>query len=270
MRDEAALSSLPIDTADHSTVNLATLATIDQVAAPALINHDNGERRIAIGIDVPGGGLSSAVGELERRLSAIHLPEGYHVDVGGEAFARRQAARELVFVGSLVLVGVFMLLSMAFGSVSDATITLLNFPLGLIGGVVGALLTEDGLSVAGLVGFVTLFGIIARNGIMLVAHKQRLDAEDSRADPVARVLRAAEERLLPILMTAGAAGLGLLPLALSADRAGSELEAPMALIVVLGLITSTTLNMIVIPTIYVWLARRRSDGSTTGPEAMAP
>ena len=269
MRDQAALGSLPIDVADGDTVSLGTLATIDEVAAPATINHDNGERRIAIGIDVPGGGLSNSVSALERRIAAIHLPEGYRVDVGGEALARGEAARELLLVGGLVLVGVFMLLSMAFGSLSDATITILNFPLGLIGGVVGALLTEDGLSVAGLVGFVTLFGIIARNGIMLVAHKQRLDAEHADDDPVARVLRAAEERLLPILMTAGAAGLGLLPLALSGERGGSELEAPMALIVVLGLVTSTALNMLVVPTIYVWLARRGSRGGNIPPEISA-
>jgi Cu/Ag efflux pump CusA len=158
--------------------------------------------------------------------------------------------------GALVLLGIFMLLATAFASLRDATVTMLNFPLGLIGGVAGALMTPDGLSVAGLVGFVTLFGIIARNGIMLIAHKQHLDAEHPGDDPVGRITRASEERLLPILMTAGAAGLGLLPLALSFDTAGSELEAPMALIVVLGLVTSTALNMLVIPTIYVWLERR--------------
>lgn len=130
-------------------------------------------------------------------------------------------------------------------------------------------LTPEGLSVAGLVGFVTLFGIVSRNGIMLVTHKQLLDAQHPGEDPIARILRAAEERLLPILMTAGAAGPGLLPLALSTERSGSELEAPMALIVVLGLITSTALNMLVIPTIYVWLARRARRGGGTSPRPSA-
>jgi CzcA family heavy metal efflux pump len=264
MRDRSALGDLPVDTPDSGAVNLATLAEIDEVPAPVLINHENGDRRIAVGIDVPGGGLSSAVSELERRLRAIRLPQGYRIDVSGEALARRQATRQLLFVGGLVLLGVFMLLAIAFASIRDATVTLVNFPLGLIGGVVGALLTPDGLSVAGLVGFVTLFGIISRNGIMLVAHKQRLDAEDPDEDPIARILRASEERLLPILMTASAAGFGLLPLALSFQSAGSELEAPMALIVVLGLITSTALNMLVIPTIYVWLERRTDRDRSTG------
>jgi Cu/Ag efflux pump CusA len=159
-----------------------------------------------------------------------------------------------------VLLGIFVLLASAFTSLRDATIALVNFPLGLIGGVVGALVAPEGLSVAGLVGFVTLFGIIARNGIMLVAHKRHLDAEHPEDPPVARVLQAAEERLLPIVMTAATAGLGLLPLALSFEFAGSEIEAPMALIVCLGLVTSTALNMLVLPTIYVWLARREGDG----------
>lgn len=264
-RERAALGDLPIDTPASGAVNLAALAHIETVAAPALINHENGERQIAIGIDVPGGGLSGAVSALEERLAAIRLPKGYGIDVTGEALARRQAAQQLVLVGALVLLGVFMLLAIAFSSLRDATVTLINFPLGLIGGVLGALLTPGGLSVAGLVGFVTLFGIIARNGIMLVAHKQLLDAEHPDEDPVARILRAAEERLLPIVMTAGAAGLGLLPLVLSMRTSGTELESPMALIVVMGLITSTALNMLVIPTIYVWLARRSEGGGQPAP-----
>ena len=266
MQGYGRLSDLPVDTPSSGAINLAALARIQEIPAPALINHDNGERRIAVGIDVPGGGLSGAVSDLEQRLRAIRLPQGYRIDVSGEALARRQAAQQLILTGALVLLGIFMLLTVALASVRDAAVTMVNFPLGLIGGVVGALLTPEGLSVAGLVGFVTLFGIIARNGIMLVAHKQLLDAEHPDEDPVSRILRASEERLLPILMTAGAAGLGLLPLALSFESSGSELEAPMALIVVLGLITSTALNMLVIPTIYVWLARRSGGGGQPTPQ----
>jgi CzcA family heavy metal efflux pump len=257
-RERDVLADLPVATRLAGPVNLATLATIDQVAAPAVVYHENGERRISIGIDAPGSGLSRAVGTLERRLATdVTVPQGYRLELSGEAVARREAARRLLLVGGLILLGIFVLLATAFNSLRDATITLINFPLGLIGGVAGALLAPEGLSVAGLVGFVTLFGIISRNGIMLVAHKRQLDAEDPHADAIARTLRAAEERLLPIVMTAATAGLGLLPLALSVEAAGSELEAPMALIVCMGLITSTALNMLVLPTIYVWLARRR-------------
>ncbi len=269
MRERTALRDLPVATRLAGSVNLATLAVIDQVAAPAVLYHENGERRISIGIDAPGSGLSRAVGALERRLATdVSLPQGYRLDVTGEAIARRDAARQLLLVSGLVLLGIFVLLATAFTSLRDATITLINFPLGLIGGVVGALLAPEGLSVAGLVGFVTLFGIISRNGIMLVSHKRQLDGEDPHSDPIARILRAAEERLLPIVMTAATAGLGLLPLALSVQAAGSELEAPMALIVCMGLITSTALNMLVLPTIYVWLERRGANGRG-GHEASA-
>jgi CzcA family heavy metal efflux pump len=259
MREQAALPDLPIDTPLGGPVDLAALAHIENVQAPATISHEGGERRIAIGIDVRGAGLSTAVADLERRLGRLEVPAGYRIDVSGEAVARREAARQLLVVGGLVFLGIFALLATAFASLRDAAIALLNFPLGLIGGVGGALLSPDGLSVAGLVGFVTLFGIIARNGIMLVAHKQRLDAEHPEEDALARITRAAEERLLPIVMTAATAGLGLLPLALSLGAPGSELESPMALIVVCGLVTSTALNMLVIPTLYVWLARRDED-----------
>jgi Cu/Ag efflux pump CusA len=262
-RGRAALVDLPVDTRLAGSINLGTLATIDQVPVPSVVYHENGERRISIGIQAPGSGLSRAVGDLERRLARdVSLPEGYRLEVSGETIARREAAHRLLLIGGLVLLGIFVLLATAFTSLRDATITLINFPLGLIGGVGGALLAPEGLSVAGLVGFVTLFGIISRNGIMLVTHKRRLDDEDPGADPVARILRAAEERLLPIVMTAATAGLGLLPLALSVEAAGSELEAPMALIVCMGLITSTALNMLVLPTIYVWLTRRAADGRT--------
>lgn len=252
-----ALADLPIDTPTSGSVNLSALATIDEVPTPAVVNHEGGERRISIGADAPGGGLSRAVARLEERLrTEVKLPQGYRLELSGEAIARRDAAARLALTGGLVLLGIFVLLTVAFSSMRDAGVVLLNLPLGLIGGVAAALLSPEGLSVAGLVGFVTLFGIISRNGIMLVAHKRQLDRTAPDEPPVERVLRAAEERLLPILMTAATAGLGLLPLALSFEARGSELEAPMALIVCGGLITSTALNMLVIPTVYVWLARK--------------
>jgi len=257
LRSGEALRDLPVDTGAAGAVHLSALADVRVVGAPALVNHEQGARRISVGADVRGGGLSGAVAELSRRLRReLHLPEGYRVEITGEAAARREAALRLALVGAGVLLGIFVLLAAAFGSPRDAGIVLLNFPLGLVGGVAAAHLNPEGLSVAGLVGFVTLFGIIARNGIMLVAHKQHLDATCADEDAVERVLRAAEERLLPVLMTAAAAGLGLLPLALSIFSAGSELESPMAVIVCGGLITSTVLNMLVLPTLYVWLARR--------------
>lgn len=257
MRDRASLSELLITAADGRAVQLSAIARIDDVAVPAAVTHIGGARRIAIGVDADPSDVSTVSTAIEDVVRVLSLPSGYRVAVGGEAVARAHAARQLVVVGLLVIVGIILLLTVAFGRGSDALVVLLNFPLGLIGGVAGALLLPEGLSVAGFVGFVTLFGIIARNGIMLVAHTRHLETEAPDEAPVERVLRAARERLLPIVMTAATAGLGLLPLALSLGSAGSELEAPMAIIVCGGLITSTMLNMIVLPTVYVWLARRR-------------
>jgi len=197
--------------------------------------------------------VTTAIQDLSR---TTRLPPSVRIAISGEAVARSHAAQQLLVIGLLIVVGILVLLGSAFGRAGDAAIVLVNFPLGLIGGVAGALLLPEGLSVAGFVGFVTLFGIIARNGIMLVSHIRHLEHEAPDEPPVARVLRAAEERLLPIAMTAATAGLGLLPLAISLGSAGSELEAPMAVIVCGGLVTSTLLNMIVLPTIYVWVARR--------------
>lgn len=256
-RTREALASLPIDTLDGGSVPLSALARVQDVFAPALIHHDGGERRIAIGADAPGGALSGAFSRLSKRLQQLPMPPGYRIELGGEAAARENAALRLLLIGGLVLLAVFALLWAAFSSAVDAGIVLLNIPLGLIGGVVGALLSSEGLSVAGLVGFVTLFGIVARNGIMVVAHKRHWDETRPELPERDRILHAAEERLLPILMTAAAAGLGLLPLALSLGMSGSELEAPMAVIVIGGLISSTVLNALVLPTVYVWLAERR-------------
>ncbi|HEU0036132.1 MAG TPA: efflux RND transporter permease subunit [Kofleriaceae bacterium] len=257
-RERAALPDLLITAADGRAVELSALAKLEDVAVPAAISHVGGARRIAISIDAAPADVADASAAIEHLAHDVTLPTGYRIAVGGEAIARSHAARQLVLIGTLVLVGIIVLLVAAFGHARDALIVLVNFPLGLIGGVAGAFLLPEGLSVAGFVGFVTLFGIIARNGIMLVSHAHHLEREAPEQSPVDRILRAAEERLLPIVMTAATAGLGLLPLALSLGSAGSELEAPMAVIVCGGLVTSTVLNMIVLPTIYVWLARRRT------------
>ncbi len=257
LQSRAALADLLITGGEGRAIQLSAVARIDDVSVPAAVTHVGGSRRIAVAIDAKPASISDASSAIEDLVSKLELPAGYRVTVGGEAIARSHAARQLLIIGLLVLLGIVVLLGIAFGRASDAVIVLLNFPLGLIGGVAGAMLLPEGLSVAGFVGFVTLFGIIARNGIMLVSHAQQLEREAPEEPPVERVLRAAGERLLPIVMTAITAGLGLLPLALSLGSAGSELEAPMAVIVCGGLITSTLLNMIVLPTIYVWLARRR-------------
>lgn len=248
---------LPVSAGKNAGLTLADVAVIDRGSEPISLQHEDGRRRIAIGADTHGARVSRVVGTLHARLAKLDLPAGYTVTIAGQSVARGRAATRLLLTGAFILLAIFVLLTMAFSSMTDAGIVLLNFPLGLIGGVLGAALAPGGLSVAGFVGFVTLFGIIARNGIMLVAHKRLLDTELPAVEPVDRIVRAAEERLLPIIMTAATAGLALLPLAFSLTAAGSELEAPMALIVIGGLVTSTALNMLVLPTVYVWRERRR-------------
>ena len=257
LRRREALPDLPIRTPAGTFLRLRDVADVEAASEPAAIRHDGGERLLAIGADVRGARVTTAVRSLERRLRAADLPPEVRVAVAGQSVERRAAAVRLLAVGAAVLVGVFILLVLALESWRDASIALLNFPLGLIGGVLVAALMPDGLSVAGFVGFVTLFGIVARNGILLVAHRRALAAEAPELAAEERTFRAAEERLLPIVMTAATAGLGLLPLALSIAVAGSELEAPMALVVLGGLVTSTALTMVVLPTLYNALDRRR-------------
>lgn len=161
-------------------------------------------------------------------------------------------------LGSAVLVGVFLLLFMAFRSTRDALLVMVNLPLAMIGGVVGVYVTGGVLSVAAIIGFITLFGIATRNGVMMISHIRNLIGTGVVTDPVAAVKRGAEERLVPILMTALAAGLALVPLALSAGKPGSEIQAPMAVVILFGLLTSTALNMFVVPALYLRFGSHRA------------
>jgi Cu/Ag efflux pump CusA len=191
------------------------------------------------------------VGDIQQRIAAAEpLPEGYRVEYGGQFESAEAAQSTLLMLGLLVVAGIFVLLYSAFKTVRDAAIVLLNLPFALIGGVVGVLVGGGVLSVASLVGFITLFGIATRNGIMLVAHIRHLLHEAPGVALRDAVEQAALERLAPILMTALAAGLGLVPLALSVGVPGSEIQAPMAIVILCGLASSTALNMFVVPALY--------------------
>jgi Cu/Ag efflux pump CusA len=159
--------------------------------------------------------------------------------------------------GIAVIVGLFMLLVLAFGRPRDAVLIMLNVPLALIGGVLGVFFAGGVLSVASMIGFITLFGIATRNGIMLVAHIRQLIDVEGVTDLREAVERGARERVVPILMTAMAAGLALIPLALGGGKSGSEIQTPMAIVILFGLMTSTLLNMVVVPTMYLRYGRER-------------
>ena len=167
------------------------------------------------------------------------------------ATSAEQATRTLLVLGAAVVVGIFLLLYVAFRSARDAAIVMLNLPLALIGGVLGVIAAGGLVSVASLVGFIALFGIATRNGVMLITHIHRLVEVEGVADAREAVRRGAMERLAPILMTALAAGLALVPLALSGGEPGSEIQTPMAIVILFGLLSSTVLNMVVVPALYL-------------------
>jgi Cu/Ag efflux pump CusA len=192
------------------------------------------------------------VEDVRERIDAqITRPKGVHIEYGGQFESAEQASRTLLMLGGAVVVGVFLLLFVAFGSAGDASIVMVNLPLALIGGVAGVHLSGGVLSVASIIGFITLFGIATRNGIMMVSHVHHLVEEEGVRDPVEAVRRGATERLAPILMTALGTALGLVPLALAGGQPGSEIQTPMAIVILAGLTSSTALNMVVLPALIV-------------------
>jgi len=188
------------------------------------------------------------------------MPSGYRVEYGGQFASQQTASRRLLVLGGAAIAGVFMMLVLAFSRARDALIVMVNLPLALIGGVAGVFLAGGVLSVASMIGFITLFGIATRNGIMLVSHIRHLMEGEGVTDFREAVRRGAEERLVPILMTAMAAGLALIPLAMAAGDAGSEIQTPMAIVILCGLTTSTLLNMFVVPTLYLQYGRPAVSG----------
>jgi Cu/Ag efflux pump CusA len=240
-----------IQTPDGRQVPLASVATVREDRGPNFVMRENVQRRIVVQSNVAGRDLRSVVKDIQARVARqVKLPQGYHVEYGGQFESEAQASRQLLWLSLAVVVAIFFILSTAFGSARDATLIMLNLPLALIGGVIGVYLAGGVLSVASIVGFITLFGIATRNGIMLVSHIRHLREVEGVTDFREAVIRGATERLVPILMTALAAGLALVPIALSAGEPGSEIQAPMAMVIMFGLLSSTALNMVVVPILY--------------------
>ena len=228
---------------------LEALADIRRDSGPNQISRESGQRKIVVFCNVGDGqDLGGVVAEIRRRVGAnVTLPAGYYVEYGGQFEAAEEAARTLLILGVVVILGIFLLLYVAMSSARDALLVMINLPLALIGGVVGVFASGGVISIASIIGFITLFGIATRNGIMMVTHIRHLMDKEGVTDPYIAVTRGASERLAPILMTALASGLGLLPLALALGEAGSEIQAPMAIVILFGLVSSTVLNMFVVP-----------------------
>jgi Cu/Ag efflux pump CusA len=246
------IADLPVATPSGAVVPVRLLAEVRREEGPNMVLRENVQRRIVVSCNVAGRDLGSVVRDVQAAVGrTVPMPAGYRVEYGGQFESEESASQRLLGLGVLVIAGLFMLLVLAFGRARDALLVMVNLPLALIGGVAGVFLSGGVLNVATMIGFITLFGIATRNGIMLVSHIKHLMVEEGVTDVREAVERGARERLAPILMTAMAAGLALIPLALGGGQSGREIQTPMAIVILCGLITSTLLNMFVVPTLYL-------------------
>jgi Cu/Ag efflux pump CusA len=246
-----------LDTPTGAQIPLAAVSEIRDDRAPNFISRENVQRKIVVQCNVAGRDLRSVVNDIRRAVQySVALPRGYHIEYGGQFESEAQASERLLWLGGLVILGIFLLLFTVFRSFRDALIIMLNLPLALAGGVIGVFVSGGVLSVASVIGFITLFGIATRNGIMLISHVPNLKELEGVQDLNEAVMRGASERLAPIFMTALAAGLALVPIALRMGEAGNEIQAPMAIVILFGLLSSTALNMVVVPSLYARFGKR--------------
>lgn len=243
------LAALPVSTPAGDIIRLGSVAEVRHDLGPSMIRRENVQRVAMITANVEGADLAGTVERARAAVDAgVELPPGYLVTFGGQFEEAARSVRSLMLLAFLILIGMYGLLYLEFGSHRDTLIVLVNLPLALIGGIVAVALGGGVLSIATLVGFVTLFGIATRNGVLLVNNYQRLLAEG--LSPLEAVRRGSEERMAPILMTALTSGLALIPLVLAAGAPGNEIQSPMAQVILGGLLTSTLLNLVVVPALY--------------------
>ncbi|WP_373776845.1 efflux RND transporter permease subunit, partial [Porphyromonas loveana] len=226
------------------------VADVVSASGPNTINRENVSRKIVVSANVSGGDLRSVVNKIQDRINTeVELPEGYHVEYGGQFESEQAASRTLLITSIFSILVIFLLLFNQFRSVKQSVVSLLNLPLALIGGVLVIFFTGDVVSIPAIIGFISLFGIATRNGILLISRYNDLQLEGySRNESV---LHGSLDRLNPILMTALTSGLALIPLALGGDLPGNEIQSPMAKVILGGLLTSTILNSFIVPIIYL-------------------
>jgi Cu/Ag efflux pump CusA len=239
------------DTPTGQRVPLSLLANIVTDQGPNSVSRENVQRKIVVQANVAGRDLGSTVADIRGAVGdRVTLPDGYHVEYGGQFEAQEDSTRTLAALSLISITAIFLILFAEFRSARTASLVMANLPLALVGGIIAVALTGRVVSIASLVGFVTLFGIATRNGILLVSHYKQLLTEGASAREA--VMRGSLERLSPILMTALTAGLALIPLALGGGEPGKELQTPMAIVILGGLLSATALNMIVLPALY-WM-----------------
>ncbi|MDO8969890.1 MAG: efflux RND transporter permease subunit, partial [Saprospiraceae bacterium] len=246
-----------IDAANGQKIPLHAVADIVSVSGPNTINRENVQRKTVVSINVAGRDQKSAIEEIRQVVAEkIQVPEGYRIEYGGQFEAEAEASRTLMVTSFLSLLVIFLLLFQEFRDLKTASIILLNLPLALIGGVLSVWLSSGVLSIPAIIGFITLFGVATRNGILLVSRYKTLQEEGKPLYET--IMEGSVDRLSPILMTALTAGLALIPLAIAGDLPGNEIQSPMAKVILGGLLTSTLLNVFVVPVVYYLTNRKDS------------
>lgn len=256
-----------IDTPHGDHVQLQELADIRIAPTPNTIQHENQKRRLDVRANVKGRDLGSVVADVHSRIEKLQFPQGYYPEIVGEYKERQAAQNVLRYLSVGALVGIFVLLFTSFGSLRLSTLSFLTLTSALVGGVLAAWLGDGVISLGSIVGFLTILGIAARNGIMMITHFQHLERYEGETFGPALVLRGAKERLSPILMTALTTGLALVPLVISGDLPGHEIEHPLAVVVLGGLVTSTLLNLFIVPSLYLKFGRRNGNGVASAQTA---
>lgn len=253
------ISDLTIDTGDGKKVPLSYVADIKSSAGPNTINRENVSRKLVVSCNATGGELAKAVGAIREKIAEnIELPEGYHIEYGGQFESEERASKTIALVSIFSIFIIFMLLYGEFKNISQSLVVLLNLPLALIGGVFAIFFTDGILSIPAIIGFISLFGIATRNGMLLIDRYNVLASEGHSREEA--VMIGSLDRLNPILMTAITSALALLPLALGGDLPGNEIQSPMAKVILGGLYSSTLLNGFVVPVIYLINSKSKKHG----------
>jgi CzcA family heavy metal efflux pump len=249
------IGDLMIDAANGRQIPFYEVADIRSVSGPNSVSRENVKRKIVISCNAEGRDLRSVVEDIQQIIDTqITLPEGYHVEYGGQFESEQAASRTLLLTSLMSIVVIFLLLYMQFHNAAESGIILLNLPLALIGGVFSLIFTSGELSIPAIIGFISLFGIATRNGMLLISHYNDLRAQGLSLHDT--LIHGSMDRLNPILMTALSSALALIPLALRGDLPGNEIQSPMAKVILGGLLTSTFLNIFIIPIVYRWLKNR--------------
>jgi len=255
-----------IDTPGGAKIPLSAVAEVVSAKGPNSISRENVQRKMVVQANVSGRDLRSVYDDVSSRVARnLKLPQGYYIEYGGQFKSEAEASRMIGLLSIVSLLAIFLLLYMEFRSFRTSFLVMVNLPLALIGGIITILLTDRVISIASIVGFITLFGIATRNGILLVSHYRYLMSFEGKSLRDA-VFQGSLERIRPVVMTALAAGLALVPFAISADKPGNEILSPLAIVILGGLLSSTLLNMVVLPSLYLRFGEEKGRQSYHGKE----